>query len=435
MLAKAAVERTCRLTKRTVDAAKPAAGRFIVWDADMAGFGLRVEPTGRKTFIARYRAGGGRAGTLRQATLGRYGIITVDEGRTLARKLLAAATGGQDPVAEKRARQQSGVTVAEVCDWYLQEAETGRLLGRRGRPIKPLTISTDRTRIKAHVKPLLGRRAVHDLSVADLEEMQAHIAMGKTAHKLDPDASRPLGAVPKGGSGVAGRTLAMLRSIFEHAVRRQMIASNPAKGARKLANQARKTRMTLNQIRALGKVMRKSDEHPTALAAVRLLALSGLRRGEVLGMKPGWILDEGGIDFPDTKTGAQVRPVGRAALKTIRAQIKRAGSDEWVFPAERGDGHFVGVPKVLARLCKAAKLPKFYPHALRHTFASVAAEIGYSELVISGLLGHAAGSVTAGYVHLDRSLVAVADRVSDTIARALDGVTGAKVILLQSVGS
>ena len=149
-----------KLTKRTVDAAKPTAARFIVWDSAMPGFGLRVEPSGVKVFIARYRAGGGRAGTLRQATIGRYGTVTADEARQKARKLLAKAAGGGDPVGDKRAARQAGVTVAEVCDWYIREAEAGHLLGRRGRPIKALTISTDKARIELHVKPLLGKRPV-----------------------------------------------------------------------------------------------------------------------------------------------------------------------------------------------------------------------------------------------------------------------------------
>ena len=69
----------------------------------------------------------------------------------------------------------------------------------------------------------------------------------------------------------------------------------------------------------------------------------------------------------------------------------RTGSPDWVFPADRGDGHFIGLPKVLARMCRAAGLKPITPHVLRHTFACVAAEIGFSELTIAGLLGHAAG--------------------------------------------
>ncbi len=368
---------------------------------------------------------------LRQATIGRYGTITPDEARTRAKKLLGAASAGADPVAEARERRQAGFTVADVCEWYLREAAAARILGRRGRPIKPSTLETDRGRISLHVLPLIGKRPVHTLSIRDIEEMQAHVAAGKTARKPLPG-KRPLGSAPTGGRGVAGRTLAMLRAIFEHAVRRQMIASNPAKGARKLANERRNTRLTLNQLRALGEAMRESGENPVAVAAIRLIALSGLRRSEALGLRPEWLLDVGGVDFPDTKTGPQARPLGRAAIKTIRAQISCAGSSEWVFPAGRGEGHFIGVPKILSRLCKVAKLPAIYPHALRHTFASIAAELGYSELTIAGLLGHSAGSVTAGYVHLDTSLVAAANRVSSVIARALDGEADARVVLLRS---
>src|SRR6185437_13544631 len=100
----------------------------------------------------------------------------------------------------------------------------------------------------------------------------------------------------------------------------------------------------------------------------------------------------------------------------------------WVFPAERGDGHYVGIPKVLARVTARAKLKGVTPHSLRHTFASIAGDLGFSELTIAGLLGHAAGSVTSGYVHLDTALVAAADRVSAVIAEALDGKPTAKVI-------
>src|SRR6478672_6447332 len=107
-----------KLTKRFVDAATPATGRFIVWDTELPGFGLRVEPTGRKTFIARYRAGGGRTGILRQATVGRYGAVTVDEGRANAKRLLGAAASGRDPVDDKKSTRQAGVTIAEICDWY-----------------------------------------------------------------------------------------------------------------------------------------------------------------------------------------------------------------------------------------------------------------------------------------------------------------------------
>ena len=224
----------------------------------------------------------------------------------------------------------------------------------------------------------------------------------------------------------------MVKAILGHAARRGMITSNPAIGARKMAGNPRKFRLDLDQLRTLGIAMREAaadGENLTALAAIRVLALTGFRRGEVLGLKPEMLLrGGGGISLADSKTGPQIRPVGRAATEAIRAQIAAIGEGAWVFPSGQGDGHFRGIAKPLARVCKRAGLMGVTPHGLRHTFASVAAELGFSELTIAGLLGHSAGSVTAGYVHLDSALVTAADRVSAVIADALDGKPSAEVI-------
>jgi hypothetical protein len=331
-----------KLTKRVVDAAKPRTGRRIIWDSELAGFGLRVEPTGRKTFIARYRAGGGRSGTLRQATIGRYGTLTLEQARVLARKTLGAAASGNDPVSDRRKARQPGITVSQVCDWYLEQAEAGRILGRKGRPMKASTIAMDRSRIETHVKPLIGRKPIRGLTTHDIEEMQADIAAGKTAKprralKQGGNQKQPRGGIATGGDGVAARSLGMIRTILEHARRKRLISENPAKGARRFSDRKRQRRLTLDQVRLLGKAMREAaaeGENSTGLAAIRFIALSGFRRHEAL----------------------------------------------------------------------------------------------YSELTIAGLLGHASGSVTAGYVHLDAALVSAADRMSAVIAAALDGKPDAQVV-------
>jgi hypothetical protein len=268
--------RRAKLTKRVVDTLKPEARRAITWDTELQGFGVRVEVSGRKTFIARYRAGGGRTGTLRQSNLGRYGTVTVDQARRAASKLLGAASAGGDPLGDRKQARQAGVTVAKVCDWYLNEAEAGRILGRRGRRLKASTIYTDRSRIEAHVKPLIGGRRVRDLSIRHMEEMQADIATGKTARTIK--GKRPRGGVPAGGVGVGARTLAMMSSIFEHAVRRQVVDHNPAKGARKASGQRRKVRLSIDQLRQLGRALREAaaaNDNPTGLAVIRLFTLSG----------------------------------------------------------------------------------------------------------------------------------------------------------------
>ena len=109
--------------------------------------------------------------------------------------------------------------------------------------------------------------------------------------------------------------------------------------------------------------------------------------------------------------------------RTLRRVEKVRGI---VFPADWGHGHFVGVVRVLNRLCVKAKLSDVTPHVLRHTFASVAGDLGFSELTIAGLLGHSARGVTQGYVHLDSALVVAADRVSERIAELLDDVASGK---------
>ena len=136
------------------------------------------------------------------------------------------------------------------------------------------------------------------------------------------------------------------------------------------------------------------------------------------------------IRFADTKSGAQLRPIGAAAV-TLLDTLPRADGAVFVFPADRGSGHFIGLPRVLERMCVRAKLAGVTVHVLRHSFAAAAAELGFSELTIAGLLGHSVPGVTGRYAHVpDRALLAGADQVSKRIAAALVGNSGAEVIEL-----
>src|SRR3984893_1828884 len=166
-----------------------------------------------------------------------------------------------------------------------------------------------------------------------------------------------------------------------------------------------------------------AGENSTALAAIRLLLLTGLRRMEALALHRTWVDSRTRcIRFPDTKSGPQVRPIGADAVKLIDCQPTRANCP-WVFPAAHGKGHLVGLPKVLERMCAKAGLHGVTLHVLRHTFAAIAAtEMGFSELTIAGLLGHSVPGVTARYAHVaDPALVAAADRVAARISLALGG--------------
>lgn len=306
------------------------------------------------------------------------------------------------------------------CDWYLENAKAGRILGRKGRPIKESTLALDKSRIEMHVRPLIGNRRVKSLTMADLEGFQADIVAGKTAKAR----TGPRGGSTTGGPGVAGRTAGMLHTIFAHAKRLNQIDTNPAAGQRKFkAPKKAKRRLSLDEISRLGAAMREAGadhENATGIGAIRVLLLTGFRRMEGLGLKRAWVRPrDGAVYFPDTKSDFQIRAIGPAAVAAIKAQPASTGS-EYVFPADIGDGHFIGVVRVLQRICKRAKLTGVTPHTLRHTFASIAGDLGFSELTIAGLLGHAPRGVTQDYIHLDAALVVAANRVSAEIARTLD---------------
>lgn len=167
-----------RLTKRTVDAlAKPTEGQDFLWDGEIRGFGVRVVPSGLKTFVVQYRNAEGKS---RRIKIGRFGIMTVEEARELAKVKLGRVADGIDPAEEPEAGKDD-ITVEAVCDWYLTEAQAGRILGRKNRPIKASTLAMDRSRINTHIKPLLGKRLVGSLRIVDIEGMQSDIVAGKTA--------------------------------------------------------------------------------------------------------------------------------------------------------------------------------------------------------------------------------------------------------------
>jgi integrase len=288
----------------------------------------------------------------------------------------------------------------------------------------------DRSRIESHVKPTIGRLSVGSLTADDLERMKAAILAGKTAKAK----RKGRGGVASGGPAVAGRTIGMMGTILEFArATLKIIKENPARGIKKPPEGRQRRFLRIEEIAALGEAIRsQGTEHGnrTALDAIRLLLLTGFRRIEALALPHTWVdLRAKCVRFEDTKAGYQLRPIGSEAVKLLAARAVKAKSP-WVFPADRGEGHFVGVPKVLQRLCDEAGLAGVTVHVLRHTFAAVAAEMGYSELTIAGLLGHSVPGVTARYAHVpDVALIAAADRISGRIATALGGTDSANNVV------
>ncbi|AKM09074.1 integrase [Croceicoccus naphthovorans] len=407
-----------KISKTLVEGLKRSKDRVkgsnqIVWDSELRGFGVSLGSQGTKSFVVQYRTPEGRT---RRKVIGRFGLMTAEEARRYAKAFLGDVAKGTDPLAE--AESQSNYTINEICDWYLERAAAGKIIGRSRRPIKSSTLAMDRSRIEAHIRPLLGDRVIERLRLGDIEAAQAEIAAGATAKPRK--GSR--GGVTTGGEGVASRSMSTLHAILEHAVRLGEIEKNPARGIRRLASSPKMRWLSQAEIRSLGTALREAEaefEHPKGIAVIRLSLLTGFRRLEALSLERSWLLEEEhAIHFATTKTGAQRRVIGESAQKLLLDQPN--DGSKYFFPADWGDGHFIGVVRVLDRICARAELENVTPHVLRHTFASVAGGLGYSELTIAALLGHASRGITQRYIHIDEPLRAAATAVSGHIAELLN---------------
>lgn len=228
-----------RITKRTVDALKPSDRDFVKWDGELKGFGVRVRPSGAKSFIAFYRTGG-RKSPQRKVTIGGVGKIEVEKAREAARKILARAELGQDHAAEK-AIARAEKTVSELCDLYLLEGCEAK---------KASTLIADRGRIARHVKPLLGKKRVGEITRADVERFMRDVAAGKTATNVKTGQHGR--AIVKGGKGAATRTVGLLGGVFAFAVSREMRADNPVRGVKRYPDRKSEIFLSADQFATLG---------------------------------------------------------------------------------------------------------------------------------------------------------------------------------------
>ncbi len=391
-----------------------------LWDdgkGAVAGFGARRQRGNAVTYVLKYRTQDGRQ---RWLTIGRHGSPwTPDLARAEARRLLVDVAKGDDPAAEKQ-QGRKAATVAQLCDEYLEAAKAGRLLTRRGVMKKPATLDGDRGRIERHIKPILGDLKVAAVSRQDVERFNNQVSEGATAARIKTG-KHGLARVT-GGRGTATRAMGLLGAIFNYAVRQGLRADNPAVGVARHAYRERQRRASEAEYAALGEALRTmpTTTWPVAVAAAKFLALTGWRRGEALALK--WSEVDSvtrTARLPDTKTGFSLRPLSHVACEILR-ELPRLG--ELVFPASMGvDKHMSGFRKIWVRIAAKAELPDdVTPHVLRHSFASVAADLGYSELTIAAMIGHRKASVTSKYAHhADAVLLQAADAVAKRVAELM----------------
>jgi integrase len=204
--------------------------------------------------------------------------------------------------------------------------------------------------------------------------------------------------------------------VFSYAVDRHQRADNPVSRIRKFAENKRDRRLSDQEYVALGEGFRQmaATIWPAALSCARFLAVTGWRSGEALGLRWADVnLATRTATLADTKSGRSLRPLSRIACDVLRG-MPNGGGDALIFPATRGGGPMGGFKKFVRRIVAAAGLPNdVTPHVLRHSFASLAADLGYSEPTIGALIGHKGRTVTSRYLHsADAVLLAAADAVA-----------------------
>jgi integrase len=257
-------------------------------------------------------------------------------------------------------------------------------------------------RLRNHVVPLLGHKRVTEINPGDIEKFARDVATGKTAR--DEKVGPRKRIIVRGGDGMAVKVVRDLSAVFSFAMRREIMSRNPClTAAVRKTGGARERFLTLEEVARLGAALDELEQegaNPKALNIARLWALTGCRHNEIAGLKWSEVnFAEGLLLLDDTKTGKSIRPLGAAAVAILESIDKQEGTD-FVFPAERGDGHFQGMKRIWAKAMEKAKLEGVTPHTLRHTMGSTAISTGEALALTGAILGHSNPRSTAIYAHV-----------------------------------
>ncbi len=415
---------SAKITLRTVKAVRPdpsGAVRYL-FDSDLKGFGLKVTAAGVKTYFAQGRVGKGRRAAKVRYIIGKHGTWTPDKARDEAQEVLRKMRKGRDPRDERDADKQA-ITVSELCDEYLRKAEDGEIRTRFGEPKRASTLAVDRGRIERHIKPLIGRKLVKNITQADIISFLAAVERGKTAAVIKTKKRGK--AVVKGGPAAAVRAVRLLQGIFGYAIARRDRDDNPAVGIKLAKDKERDRVLDAEEYQRLGDALMTAEMrgmNPTALRAIKMLALTGARRGEITCLRwPEIDAKRRLITLQVTKTGTSTRPISRAAQRLIESLPKI--DPIYVFPAAGGGKPFTGLPRIFRRIVQLAEVEQVTPHTLRHSFATYANALGLTEATTAALIGHARRRTsTARYTHqIDSVLATATDAVAGHIEAMMKG--------------
>lgn len=425
-----------RINKTLVDRTSPGDKSLFVWDDEIKGFGLLVLPSGVKSFVYQYRSPEGRS---RRITLGKHSTtFTAEQARTQAKKRRRQVEDGGDPLAERQAARDA-ITVGDLLDKW---TESARFTERSA-----ATQANDRGRVKHHLKPLLGAKFAHQLTAEHVRKAFAAIRDGKTA-KAPTKSGKPRGlTIVRGGEGAARMAIRVLRCALNWGVSEGLAPSNPAIGV-KLGSDGNRD-VVMPDSASYERLFRTLDrmEHERRLRApvadaIRVLALTGARRGEISGLHWRHVdMQRGVLILPPTahKAGHRTgkpRTIGLpSAAQAIIARQPDGEPDDLVFQPARGDKP-LNLSKPWRAVRTEAELPEGIGlHGLRHSLASMMAAQGAQAAEIMQVLGHRQLSTSQRYVHaFEEAQAALSERAAGTISAALGGKPKAPVVRARTKG-
>jgi len=415
---------TEKLTKRHIDGLKASAKPYRHYDTELKGFGILVLPSGVKSYIIEYRPdGGGRNVAKKRMTLGRVGELTPEQARAIARDRLADVRRGTDPLSDRQTKRREQ-KLSEFIDQWEIDAPAGK---RTGRPMKDRTRTYMLARLRHHVVPLLGTKRISDVTVDDINGMIRRIARGETAK--DGLSGKKRGRLKvRGGEGAALKVASDLSIIFNYAVEKRLIATNPVTHARKPRAGKRHDFLTASEFAQIATSLaglEADGANPAGIAILRLILLTGARPSEIEGLKWAEVdTDHQCLRLAESKTGYSARPLSQAAVDILSA-ISRCASP-YVFPATRGDGHFTGAKKIWNQARAKANLPGRVRYHARHAMATFALADGVDAVSVAAIMGHKGPRTTlATYAHV----------IDGTAARAVEAIGQKIAVAMQTAAT